>query len=323
MRRRDLAGDGSVDAREPSGWSVGALPPRPVARRPVTTSVIVPVLDAAATVGEQLRALAVQDHPGPWELLLVDNGSTDATGAVVDAALASIPSPRWQSVRRLDAVAKAGSAYARNVGAAAASGDLFCFCDADDVVAPDWLRHIVSAAEDHHIVGGRVDLDRLNTDEVRTWRPPPAPVGSTPIPFAPTSNMAVWAECFHALGGLDEAFLKSHDVEFGKRAVAAGADLAHCPEAVVHYRLRSTLRGLAKQSYRAGRATVQMATAFPEREPAVGGRDVTRRLVWSITRLPYLAITGRRGTWVRRTADGAGMGVALLRRRFAPPEARS
>jgi len=292
----------------------GALGARPAGRIPELVSVIVPARNSATTLGEQLEALAAQDHDGPWELVVADNGSTDDTVAVVERAVRG--TRPWVDARVVDASQRAGSAHARNVGAAHARGDLYCFCDADDVVEPSWLGALVRAAADHHLVGGRLDLEQLNSARVRSWRPAPSAAVSDAPAFAPTSNMAIWADVFDALDGLDVTYLKSHDVELSKRAVAAGADLGFAPDAVVHYRLRSTLGGLAHQSYRAGRATVQMAEQFPEREPPVATRALAARAVWSLTRSPYVLVADRRGLWVRRTAEVAGAAVAVGRARI-------
>jgi len=291
--------------------------PRPVGRVPELVTVIIPARNSADTLAEQLDALRAQDHDGPWELVLADNGSTDATRAVFERAVADAAARPWVDARVVDAAQHAGSAHARNVGAEAAAGDLYCFCDADDVVDPAWLRELVHAVADHHLVGGRLDLERLNTAQVRSWRPAPSAAVKDAPAFAPTSNMAIWADTFAALGGLDVAYLKSHDVELSKRALAAGADLGFAPRAVVHYRLRSSLGGLARQAYRSGRATVQMATQFPDREPPIVGRAVAERALWSLTRSPYVLLADRRGLWVRRTAEVAGVVVALGRSRLA------
>lgn len=286
----------------------------PVGRVPALVSVIIPARNSESTLAEQLDALRGQDHDGPWEVLLADNGSSDATTAVFESsAIAVGVRPPWTAARVVDASDRSGSAHARNVGARAAAGDLLCFCDADDVVDRSWLAELVRGVADHHLVGGRLEIDQLNSDQVRSWRPPSSASVSDAPAFAPTGNMAIWADIFAALGGLDEDFLKSHDVEFSKRARAAGADLGFVPTAIVHYRLRATLRGLARQAYRGGRATVQMAQRFPDREPAVVGRDVLRRLAWSITRVPYLAMANRRGVWVRRSAELAGISIAVAR----------
>src|SRR5688500_9296124 len=97
-------------------------------------SVVVPVRDGAATIGEQLAALAQQDFPGSWEVVVADNGSRDGTADVVRSFRDRLP-----GLRLVDASARPGASHARNAGAAAATGEVLAFCDADDVVDPGWL----------------------------------------------------------------------------------------------------------------------------------------------------------------------------------------
>ena len=91
-------------------------------------SIIIPCHNAAATVGRQISAVLTQLRPDD-ELVLVDNRSTDATRAVLDAAAA-----RDGRVRVVSAEERAGANHARNAGAAAALHDVILFCDADDEV---------------------------------------------------------------------------------------------------------------------------------------------------------------------------------------------
>ena len=74
-----------------------------------------------------------------------------------------------------------------------------------DVVDSGWLRELATGAAD--AVGGRSDLTRLNDPTVQAWRPRldngQLPVGWWFLPYAPSGNLAVWAEPFHAVAGLD------------------------------------------------------------------------------------------------------------------------
>ncbi|MYR59535.1 glycosyltransferase, partial [Streptomyces sp. SID625] len=78
--------------------------------------------------------LGRQTYQGPWEVVVVDNGSVDGTPEVARAARAVLP-----ALRIVDARDRAGESYARNRGIAEARGDLVAFCDADDVAAEGWL----------------------------------------------------------------------------------------------------------------------------------------------------------------------------------------
>jgi glycosyltransferase involved in cell wall biosynthesis len=300
---------------------MASIGPRPVGRVPSLVSVIIPVRDGAATLLEQVDALRVQDHDGPWELVLADNGSTDDTCGVFERAtegsVAAGPRP-WIDARVVDASQRPGSAHARNVGASAARGDLYCFCDADDVVEPAWLGELVRVAADHHLVGGRLDTEQINSTRVQSWRPTPSTVTRTAPAFVPSGNMAIWADCYDVLGGFDVEFLKSHDVELSQRAAEAGASFGFAPDAVVHYRFRDTVAGLARQAYRGGRATVQMAARHPDRQAPVGLREIGRLTLWLLIRLPSVVSSSRRGTWVRRAAQLAGIVVTSVRLRVRP-----
>lgn len=99
---------------------------------PVVLTVVVPAYQCAAMLRASLDGLLRSDLPRvAWELIVVDDGSTDDTGAVAargaDVVLRVVDGPR-------------GPAHARNLGAIAARGDLVVFVDADVVVARSTLR---------------------------------------------------------------------------------------------------------------------------------------------------------------------------------------
>ena len=107
-----------------------------VASRPELSlvSVVMPVRNGARYIGEQLTALAAQSYHGPWELVVADNRCTDRTVSVVERFRSALP-----VVRLVEASTRVSLNHARNVGAAAAAGELLAFCDADDVADRDWL----------------------------------------------------------------------------------------------------------------------------------------------------------------------------------------
>lgn len=266
-------------------------------------SVIVPAYNAASTIGEQLAALARQQVDCAWELVIVDNGSSDETVAV-----AARYGHLFRAFCIVDGSSQRGSAHARNVGAAAAKGSVLCFCDADDIVAPRWLEAFAKCLahdSDDDIVAGRLDVETLNTQASRAWRPTPnAAIAGVEPAFAPSGNMAIRRRAFEELGGFDAEVLKSHDVEFSRRAVAAGFSIGFCPEAVVHYRLRSSLVGLAKQAYRGGRAQAQAHARG--QVSSRGAKEVVEDWLWLLLRLPTLVSPRRRGIWIRRSAEALG-----------------
>jgi glycosyltransferase involved in cell wall biosynthesis len=96
---------------------------------PSSLSVVIPAYNAAGTLAHQLEALAAQRCDQDWEVLLVDNGSTAGT-----ADLARRYARRFQAFRIIAAGPERGHSSPRNARARAARGELFVYCDADDVV---------------------------------------------------------------------------------------------------------------------------------------------------------------------------------------------
>jgi glycosyltransferase involved in cell wall biosynthesis len=118
-----------------------AVPPR--------VSVITPARDAAGTLPALLDALAKQDRED-FEVVVVDDGSTDGTRAIAEA---------HPVVSRVVASDGRGPGAARNAGVAASTGETLAFTDADCVPAPNWLSEGLRTLETADLVQGRVEAD--------------------------------------------------------------------------------------------------------------------------------------------------------------------
>jgi len=109
-------------------------------------SVIVPVHNAVGYIGELLDSLVAQDiGAGHFDVTLVDDGSTDGSGELLDAFCAAHPGFR---VIHQDNSGRPGRP--RNTGLRATSGTYVFFADADDVLAPGCLRSLVAFADQQH-----------------------------------------------------------------------------------------------------------------------------------------------------------------------------
>ncbi|WP_417525613.1 glycosyltransferase [Marinovum sp.] len=109
---------------------IPARPPRPTGLAGPLVSVVMPAFNAAATIGTALASLSGQSWQA-LEILVVDNGATDATAAVVRRHAAADP-----RIRLLDGSAAPGAYAARNIGVAAARGAFITVLDADDWAHP-------------------------------------------------------------------------------------------------------------------------------------------------------------------------------------------
>lgn len=222
---------------------VGATPP---------VAVVVPARDAAATIGEQLDAVCPQVQAVEGEVLVADNGSRDATREVVAAA-----ARRWPHVRFVDASSGRGPGGARNVGVAAAKAPVVAFCDADDVVADGWLDALLRHVEGPRVVAGRLDMALLGGGQ--SWRQQDDGLMRNPVMpglwCAGAGNMAVRRDYFLALEGFCTELRAGEDVDLCWRAQLASMEITLAPDAVVHVRRRSSLRGIYRQMYGWGTGT--------------------------------------------------------------------
>ena len=232
-------------------------------------SVVVPCRNAATHLPGLLGALAT-DPPGvPWEVVVVDNGSTDGTRAVAERRADTLP------VRVVDAPDHHGGGFARNVGAATALGEHVLFLDSDDLTSPGYLRAMHAGLANADIVAAGLDARTLNPDWAVESRPGAIADGLLDhfdfLPYAPSGAMGVRRAVFQELGGFAEVPF-AEDVDFCWRASLAGKQLRSVPEAVVHYRYRPTLRAMFTQARRYGHAQPLLYRRY--RHAGMPGRSV-------------------------------------------------
>lgn len=275
-------------------------------------SVVVPVRDAMPWLDTQLEALTAQAFSGEWEVLLVDNGSTDAS---VETGKGW--AKRNEVVRWMDASAVRGPGAARNAGVRSAHGDLLAFCDADDVVGPGWLAALDAALEVADVVAGVYDFGSLDgwpdEDRRKERNTSPRPAATAQLGFLPAglgANLAVRRGAFEAVGGFAEELLVGEDIDLCWRLQIDGFRFAVAPDAVVAKRGHP---GFA-QNFRHGTAYGFSGPALYRRHRDDGARPdlrgAARSWLWLLTRVPLLV----RGTEVRsQWAHAAGMRTGRLR----------
>lgn len=122
----------------------------------IQISVVLPCYNGGELLNVQLEALATQQHDEPWELLFLDNASTDGSSNVARQYEARIP-----NLRIIDASAERGQPYALNLGIGLARGPMIITCDADDEVAPGWLNAMARALREHRFVASRMDQTKI------------------------------------------------------------------------------------------------------------------------------------------------------------------
>jgi glycosyltransferase involved in cell wall biosynthesis len=228
----------------------------------IDVSVVIPCFDAAPSIGSQLEALATQRGAPPFEVVVVDDGSSDGSRAVVEQHRRRLP-----DLVLIADEHRGNVAAVRNLGVAHARGDLLLFCDADDVVAGDWVARMTAALRTHPFVAGPFELARLNPP----WAVAAGNLTQTAglqhdgfLPFAGGGNLGMRREVFDAVGGFDPSLPALEDTDLCFRAQLAGYELAFAADAVVHVRLRRSFRALFRQGLGWGYATVGLHARYRE-----------------------------------------------------------
>jgi glycosyltransferase involved in cell wall biosynthesis len=234
-------------------------------------SVIVPTRNNQDTIGACLRSLARQ-RCGPFEVIVINDASTDATLARAREAVAG--DARFTL---LSLPTRGGPAAARNAGIRRARGTILAFIDGDSWAEPDWLERLVAPLWRGEVdcTGGPDVVPRgdplisrcigysmdslLASGGLR--------LGSTRlVRYLPgTGNMALWRRIVDQVGPFNEWFHDSgEDKEFLYRVLAAGYQARSVPEARVwHHRTRS-LATYFRKMYLSGLRRVDIWRLMPE-----------------------------------------------------------
>ncbi len=172
-------------------------------------SVVIATKDRASYLERAIASLEAQIGAPSFEIVVVDNGSTDATPAVVERMGAASHLP-IRYVR--EAVANRGKA--RNAGVRAARGELVLFCDDDIQAPPGW----VAAHDAAHDRGELVVSGPIVNVGAYEDRPRPALVNYSRAFFC-TCNVSLPRDVFEETGGFDEGFdlYGWEDTELGVR----------------------------------------------------------------------------------------------------------
>lgn len=285
-----------------------------VPSRSFVISVVVPCRNAAGFLGTQLEALARQHYPEPWELVIVDNGSTDDTRAVAERYRTRVP-----QLRIVDASERPGAAYARNTGARAASGLNVAFCDADDEVEDGWLAAVADALREHEAIAFRTDTAKLNGGAAeRTIRQSDGLQPYVYPPYLPYSGgtIAMRRDLFLKLGGFDETMLACEDADLCWRVQNSGVPLFFAREAVIHVRLRPSLSAMCRQARLWGEYNVVLYKKYrPLGMPPLPRLQGVRNLVGTLRRFPRLARRRTRSEWLWEASWMVGRIVGSLKYR--------
>lgn len=238
-------------------------------------SVVVPTYNRAPVLQQCLDSLAAQDYAGRWQVIVVDDGSTDATPEV----LRSFPS--FLHVRQENR----GPAAARNRGIREASGEIIAFTD-DDCLAPaDWLSRLADGYARHPEVAGvggylEAPMEMLRDNRFaqfeRSVGRDEYGAGSEEVlagfdcPAGGTNNMSYRREVLLDIGGFDETFpfAAGEDADLKLRVCQRCASLLYVPVKMTHMQ-PYTREAFRRQYLVRGRGVVHFERKHMGRPPTV------------------------------------------------------
>ena len=202
-------------------------------------SIVVTVRNEEQRIRNLLDSLVVQEPP--WEVVVVDAYSEDATRTIVEEYARSYPEVRLHL--------KGGTrGVGRNHGAAMARGDVLAFIDGDCIANPFWLKEIRASFKQggRDVVAGKTlvlgyapfaELERVELK-----------VAGYDVTF-PSCNLAYRREKFLAIRGFDPQFMTAEDIDLNYRAVRTGSTIIYNERAIVYAMARDTYLGFFKQAF--------------------------------------------------------------------------
>jgi lipopolysaccharide/colanic/teichoic acid biosynthesis glycosyltransferase/glycosyltransferase involved in cell wall biosynthesis len=222
-------------------------------------SVVIPAYNAARTIERCVTAVRQQQFdPAQYEVIVVDDGSSDGT-----AELAA------QAGARIIRQERGRPAAARNAGTRAAQGEIICFTDADCFPRPDWLANLVAPFDNPAIAGGKGVYDTEQRELVARFvqieyedkydllRQ------QERIDFIDTYAAAYRRAVLQANDGFDERFPYLEDQELSFRLAARGYQMVFTPTAVVTHQHSATYYAYCRKKFIIGFWKAQVVRRFP------------------------------------------------------------
>jgi O-antigen biosynthesis protein len=251
----------------------------PLPEDPPKVSVVVCAYNAEPTMRECLESLTKLAYPN-YEVVIVDDGSTDRTGAIADEY------PQFKVIHQPNR----GLSAARNVGLAAATGEIIAYVDSDAMPDPDWLTYLALKFRATNYVGvGGPNLPPPEEDWLANCVAS-APGSPTQIllddetaEHIPGCNMAFRKDALVEVGGFDPTYTAAgDDVDICWRLQDLGYTIGFCPAAIVWHHRRKTIKSYLKQQMGYGRAEAMLFRKYPDRFNSLGNAKWAGRIYGGI-----------------------------------------
>ncbi len=242
----------------PDAVSIPALP---------RISVIIPSLNQGEFIERTLRSVLDQKYPD-LELIVMDGGSHDGTAEVLRRFASQIA--------YFESVPDRGQSHAINKGLARATGEVWCYLNSDDLLVPDSLKRVGDLFRDSAAqwIGGisvifdeNADCGTVTPQEPKSEKEILTPWSRSVEHVFPCSNVCFMRRAiYEKLGGFDESFGYSMDMEFYTRAHFAGFTLRRIPEVLGRWRWHPASKTVKDgNAFRFLEEELRIASAYSDR----------------------------------------------------------
>ena len=245
-------------------------------------SVIIPTLNQGSFLDDTLRSVLNQHYPN-LELIVIDGGSTDETSGIIE---------RYKSqISHCESEPDRGQSHAINKGLARVTGAVWCYLNSDDLLCPGSLKRVGETFRDSAIewAGG---ISTIFDAESERGTVTPQEAASTKEILTPWSRSVQYVfpcsnVCFmrrsiyERLGGFDESYHYSMDMDYYTRAFFAGIKLHRIPEVLGRWRWHDESKTVRDGSaYRFLEEELRIAASYADRLAPPDREAIEREIAW-------------------------------------------
>lgn len=234
-------------------------------------SVVIPTYNEEAFIAKTIDAILYELSTCkiPYEIIVVDNCSTDSTESIVT----KLP------VMYLRCEKQGNPSATRNTGAQLAQFELLCFIDGDCLVTPGWVNRIIQAFTDPDVAAfGGPALSPENGNWIeKSWAPITLKSYTNEYSSLPGANFCIRKSTFEKLQGFDENLITAEDDDLSKRVINTGKkSIATSLHPVIHLGYPKTLFDIYKKQIWHGSSQLKAHGLF-------GDKMVIMTILWSLS----------------------------------------
>ena len=272
----------------------------------IDLSVIIPIYNGDKHLRDMFDSIVRQKEPPAFEVIVVDNGSTDNSKFIARKY------KKYLNIVIIDSIKNNNKNSAINTGVSVSIGKKILFLDQDDMVSETYIKEMSEALGHSKFIASSMDANKLSC-----WSYPPrfAPMNQKIGEFfwriASGGTLGIIREIFIDVGGFREDFnYSTGDAEFCCRVQKAGYKLDLVNNAILYYRFRESLKGNYLQGIYYGLGNYELEKLYPGIR---GNRMTFGKIISEIISQTYLLIRPSQKNNRAMLVHGIGKNIGYLK----------